>query len=642
MFRTLLSLLLLPFLGLSLAFATDPNPTATPPNSNTPDLAAHTVVVFNRADPDSQSLAEFYAKARSIPADRILGIDTPLTEEITRAEYDSKIRLPLEEIFISRGWLKRAENFLPNPILGLQGSVPVQQAQDNPIWIMVLIRGIPLKIAEDPTLLAPEALMAQLRPNAAAVDSELALLPIQGLPLYGLVANPYFADKRIRPFGQFFANYMILVTRLDGPTPAIVRRMIQDAVDTEKTELTGRAFFDLRSIEKKDDPYRMGDDWIERASLLFQARGFEVEIDRRPDVVSKYAPWDQIAFYAGWYTQDCHGPFEIPSARFRRGAIAYHIHSFSAETVRSETKNWVGPLLAHGATATMGAVYEPYLRFTPDINLFVSSLLAGLSFAEAAYQSQLTLSWMVTFVGDPLYRPFPRNFYENLDAAQTSNSPDLPWFRLRKARLLANAGSLSETRSAVTQLLEDFPKNEIILEGCADIYRDLNEKKDAVRLYDDTLDLLGKKEPRDRLRILMKLADLYRRDDKANQAMATYEQLMQEFPDAAKGTGLGDRALALASGEGISELPSALAAYKEEVEAAQLAAAVAKAAAQPPANVRPEATAADQAAVAQAAGSRPALPDTTTPPHAPTPPSPTQLPTPTPATNNLTEPNTPK
>jgi hypothetical protein len=140
----------------------------------------------------------------------------------------------------------------------------------------------------------------------------------------------------------------------------------------------------------------------------------------------------------------------------------------------------------------------------------------------------------------------------------------------------------------------------------------------------------------------MKLADLYRRDDKANQAMATYEQLMQEFPDAAKGTGLGDRALALASGEGISELPSALAAYKEEVEAAQLAAAVAKAAAQPPANVRPEATAADQAAVAQAAGSRPALPDTTTPPHAPTPPAPTQLPTPTPATNNVTDPNTPK
>jgi uncharacterized protein (TIGR03790 family) len=564
------------------------------------------LIVFNKADPDSQSLAETYAKARAIPADRIVGLECSLQEEISRAEFESTIRKPLEELFQSRGWMKRQENFLNNPILGLEGTVPVQQARENPIWIMVLMRGIPLKIAEDPTILAPEGLMPQLRANAAAVDSELALLPIQGLPLYGLVANPYFADKRIRPFTSFFANYLILVTRLDGPSPGIVRRMIQDAVEAEKTELTGRAFFDLRSIEKKDDPYRMGDDWIDRAATLFRSAGFEVEIDRRPDVAPKFAPWDQIAFYAGWYTGEFQGPFELPTARFRRGAIAYHIHSFSAETVRSETRNWVGPLLFHGATATMGAVYEPYLRFTPDISLFVSALLSGLSFAEAAYQSQLSLSWMVTMVGDPLYRPFPRNFYENLDAAQTADSPDLPWFRLRKVRLLANTGALSETKTAVAKLVEDFPRNEIILEGGADIYRDLNEKKDATELYDKALDLIGDREPRDRLRILMKLAELNRRDDKPKEALKLYEKLMVEYPEASKSLGLGDRAVAFASGESL-ELPAALAKYRQEVEEAQIAAAVAKAATQPPAQAKPEATAADQAAVAKAASLRPAI-----------------------------------
>lgn len=577
-----------------------------PPPSNLPDLAAHTLVVFNQADPDSRSLAETYAKARSIPADRVIGLTCALTEEITRTDFESTIRKPLEELFQSRGWMKRTDNFLPNPVLGLEGNVPVQQSKENPIWIMVLMRGMPLKIAEDPTVLAPENLMSQLRANAASVDSELALLPIQGLPLYGLIANPYFADKRIRPFTSFFANYLIMVTRLDGPSPGIVRRMIQDAVEVEKTELTGRAFFDLRSIEKKDDPYRLGDEWIERAALLFQARGFEVEIDRRAEVAPKYAPWDQIAFYAGWYTGDFQGPFELPTARFRRGAIAYHIHSFSAETVRSETKNWVGPLLSHGATATMGAVYEPYLRFTPDISLFVSALLSGLSFAEAAYQSQLSLSWMVTFVGDPLYRPFPRNFYENLDAAQTVDSPDLPWFRLRKVRLLANAGSLSETKTAVAKLVEDFPKNEIILEGGADIYKDLNEKKDATELYEKALDLVGEREPRDRLRLLMKLAELNRRDDKPKEALKLYEKLMVEYPEAAKSLGLGDRAVAFASGESL-DLPPALNKYKQEVEEAQVAAAVAKAAAQPPAQAKPEATAADQAAVQKATAPRPAV-----------------------------------
>jgi len=240
------------------------------------------LVVYNRADPDSQPLAEFYAKARSIPTDRLIALDCPVTEEISRADFDAKIRKPLEELFNTRGWMKRTENFLSNPILGIESSVPVQQAQENPIWIMVLMRGVPLKIADDPTVLAPENLMPQLRANAAAVDSELALLPIAGLPLYGLIANPYFADKRIRPFTQFFANYLIMVCRLDAPTPAIVRRMIQDAVETEKTELTGRAYFDIRSIDKKEDPYWLGDNWIERSALLFQARGFDVEIDRRP------------------------------------------------------------------------------------------------------------------------------------------------------------------------------------------------------------------------------------------------------------------------------------------------------------------------------------------------------------------------
>ena len=602
----------------------------SPPPSNLPDLAAHTLVVFNQADPESRSLAETYAKARFIPADRVIGLSCALTEEITRADFETTIRKPLEELFQSRGWMKRTDNFLPNPVLGLEGNVPVQQSKENPIWIMVLMRGMPLKIAEDPTILAPENLMSQLRANAASVDSELALLPIQGLPLYGLIANPYFADKRIRPFTSFFANYLIMVTRLDGPSPGIVRRMIQDAVEVEKTELTGRAFFDLRSIEKKDDPYRLGDEWIERAALLFQARGFEVEIDRRAEVAPKYAPWDQIAFYAGWYTGDFQGPFELPTARFRRGAIAYHIHSFSAETVRSETKNWVGPLLSHGATATMGAVYEPYLRFTPDISLFVSALLSGLSFAEAAYQSQLSLSWMVTFVGDPLYRPFPRNFYENLDAALTADSPDLPWFRLRKVRLLANAGSLSETKTAVAKLVEDFPKNEIILEGGADIYKDLNEKKDATELYEKALDLVGEREPRDRLRLLMKLAELNRRDDKPKEALKLYEKLMVEYPEAAKSLGLGDRAVAFASGESL-DLPPALNKYKQEVEEAQVAAAVAKAAAQPSAQAKPEATAADQAAVLKATTPRPAVSEpamNSSTPQPPASPTPTNSPTP--------------
>jgi hypothetical protein len=94
--------------------------------------------------------------------------------------------------------------------------------------------------------------------------------------------------------------------------------------------------------------------------------------------------------------------------------------------------------------------------------------------------------------------------------------------------------------------------------------------------------------------------------------MDYYEKTMKEFPEASKELGFGDRALAFASGEGISDLPPSLAKYKKDVEEAQIAAAVAKAAAQPPAQTKPEATSADQAAVLKAATPRPALSEPST------------------------------
>jgi hypothetical protein len=125
----------------------------------------------------------------------------------------------------------------------------------------------------------------------------------------------------------------------------------------------------------------------------------------------------------------------------------------------------------------------------------------------------------------------------------------------------------------------------------------------------------------------MKLAELNRRDDKPKEALKLYEKLMVEYPEAAKSLGLGDRAVAFASGESL-DLPPALNKYKQEVEEAQVAAAVAKAAAQPPAQAKPEATAADQAAVQKATAPRPAVSEPAMNGSTPLPPNATNAPTP--------------
>ncbi|MEZ0258380.1 MAG: TIGR03790 family protein, partial [Chthoniobacter sp.] len=87
-------------------------------------------------------------------------------------------------------------------------------------------------------------------------------------------------------------------------------------------------------------------------------------------------------------------------------AVAVHIHSYSAMTLRDPLHHWTGPLLSVGAAATLGNVYEPYLSLTPQLDVFHDRLRAGFTFAESGYMAMRALSWMTTLVGDPLYRPY--------------------------------------------------------------------------------------------------------------------------------------------------------------------------------------------------------------------------------------------
>ncbi len=137
----------------------------------------------------------------------------------------------------------------------------------------------------------------------------------------------------------------------------------------------------------------------------------------------------QIAIYAGWYSPDADGPFALPTVEFMPGAFAYHLHSYSAATLRYQyrTKSfWCGPLLAKGATCTMGCVDEPSIQFTPNVAVFLARwAVYRFTFGEAAWAAQAALSWQTTVVGDPLYRPFGKDPAE-LNAELTQHPDPAP------------------------------------------------------------------------------------------------------------------------------------------------------------------------------------------------------------------------
>jgi uncharacterized protein (TIGR03790 family) len=358
------------------------------------DLASHLLVVYNTNDPDSKDLADYYAAKRGIPAERVLAITCPTTEEITRREYDETIRSPIVTYLSMKDWLVRE----PKEVQVGPRMLNLLMATRNDIWAIVLMRGVPLKITSDPDDLFGMETKPELQTNAAAVDSELALLPVFGLPLGGFVPNIFYDGQPggLKVIGPELARNMVLVTRLDGPTPGDVRRMIDDTLYAEQHRLAGLAVIDTRGMTDERDGYTSGDDWLRGARDTLVKNGWTVKFDDKPDLIPPTDPCDQVAIYLGWYGGQAYGPWVTPPRRFLPGAIAYHLHSFSASTVRSDKDNWVGPLIANGADATMGMVYEPYLALTPHEDIFARRLLGGDYFAEAAWASERGLSWMLT------------------------------------------------------------------------------------------------------------------------------------------------------------------------------------------------------------------------------------------------------
>jgi uncharacterized protein (TIGR03790 family) len=357
-----------------------------------PDAAA-TLVVFNENDRDSAALARFYAEKRGVPKEQVLGLKCSKNEEISRDEYDRTIAEPLRRAFTANFWWKLRD---PESPLG-----PVEA---NKIRFVALMRGVPVKIAEVANYAGDKVTGPAPvgNTNHAAVDSELAVLGLRTHVISGVVLNPYF--RSFSPIADAHRPELLLVCRLDAPTPEIVRRMITDAIAAEEEGLTGLAYIDARGTN--DAGYNEGDEWLFALANNARRRGTPVVLDNGPDLFPESYPMTRAAFYFGWYADHVSGPFVRPDFHFARGAVAVHIHSFSAETLREPLKFWVGPLLAAGAAATLGNVYEPYLTLTPHLDVFYDRLRAGMTFAESAYMSERALSWMTTFVGDPLYRPY--------------------------------------------------------------------------------------------------------------------------------------------------------------------------------------------------------------------------------------------
>lgn len=487
-------------------------------------LADRVVIVYNAEDPESRPLADYYAQKRGVPTNQICEIRAPVAETISRKDYNEKVRDPVWQFLTRQGLLLQERRTVIDPVLG---KIPWLITVDSKISYIVLMYGVPLRIDADSSVVErlPTNTPSEFRRNEASVESELTLVPSEGAQISGFLRNPFFGSGSSQ-FGPPLNRQMLLVGRLDGPDPQTVRRMIDDALTAERYGLHGRAYFDTRGTT--DKAYVQGDTWIRLAYRTFRDAGYECDFDDREQTFDEDYPMTDVAIYAGWYAGGVSGPFMRQGFRFKTGAVGYHLHSFSAESVRTHTARWVGPLLAKGAAATMGNVYEPYLSLTPHIDMFFQRLLNGAPFLEAAYYSEPALSWQTTFVGDPLYRPFAVPLDDQIAHLETDHNPDVEWAHLRQVNMLAANGEPGEAESLCRTKAEALG-SKVLFEKLGDLLRVTHRDAAAIEAYQKAV-REPENSPYQFIRVATKMAGAYEANKQAPQALTVYEGLIKAYP----------------------------------------------------------------------------------------------------------------
>jgi uncharacterized protein (TIGR03790 family) len=410
------------------------------------DPAQRVIILANGTDPDSLRIARHYASARSVPVENIIALKMASGETTTWRDFVADIWQPLRDELVRRRWI--------DAVL-MEGTDDIGRKKyavnGHRLTALVICRGVPIRIVHEPAFYTenlPLTRSQEFRTNAGVVDSELGLLGAASYNINAFVPNPLFQNDLASDVNR---GQVIAVGRLDGPSPEDAMALVDRALAVERVGLIGRAYVDIGGIHAE------GDRWFEIVASQLATLGFDTAVDRSPSTMPPTARCDQPALYFGWYAADLNGPFTLPGFQFAPGAIALHIHSFSAGTLRSPTIGWTAPFVARGVAATVGNVNEPYLNLTHHPDALLRALSRGMPLGEAGLYALPALSWQPLLLGDPLYRPFAVSFEDQWKNRANLPPQLVPYVILRQANLLDRAGHQAEALALLRETQKSAP-----------------------------------------------------------------------------------------------------------------------------------------------------------------------------------------
>ncbi|MCI0567374.1 MAG: TIGR03790 family protein [Acidobacteria bacterium] len=261
----------------------------------------------------------------------------------------------------------------------------------------------------------------------ASFDSELSLLWWEpgAYALAGRTMNPLQHERLwTRPPTHTAPRLPVLmVSRLDAPTPELARQLVDNALAAERQGLSGTVYVDAQGREPDAQfSYGFYDQSLRDAADLFSRKtSYAVVLDNTERRFSQPGEAPDVAVYIGWYRLRAYED----AFTFRPGAVGYHIASAEAISIHDPRETgWCKNALERGITVTLGSTGEPFVDAFPPPSQFLGFLLTGrYSLVEAYYLSTRYVSWRMVLFGDPLYNPWRGKAL--VDFRDLAHQPDL-------------------------------------------------------------------------------------------------------------------------------------------------------------------------------------------------------------------------
>ncbi len=375
------------------------------------------LVIANADVAESGQVARHYSSKRAVPEKNILELPlgAGLRDTISRQDYEKRLAEPIRRKFFTDGLLGKIKCLLTvyGVPVRVEGRGPLPDHEDKLKELESLAGKEREKIEqlEDKRGTRTAAYkqasteLAKLnlkidhvngRETGASVDSELALALFKAYELYRWQPNMLKKDASGPSTG------VLMVSRLDGPSPEIAKGLVDKAMAAEKTGLKGIAYIDSRGLNRKD-LYSHFDRSLHNLAAFTRSKIQMPAKEERTARLFSPGSCPQTAIYCGWYSLRKY----IDAFDFVDGAVGYHIASFEAVSLRDPNSGqWCASMLQDGITATLGPVAEPYLHSFPEPREFFGELYEGKCLVEAYYRTKPFNSWQLLLVGDPLYKPF--------------------------------------------------------------------------------------------------------------------------------------------------------------------------------------------------------------------------------------------